>query len=75
MPKIPDPKTLRKKELAAKRYISDREWKKYRRYLVKFNNGGGKNCDEEPLSFEEFCIWLYKKEFGSLDIKNPLSNS
>lgn len=67
MPKIPDPKTLRKIELDINRYISDREWKKYQRYLVKFNVVGGNDCDEEPLNFEEFCIWLYKREFSLLE--------
>ena len=64
---IPDPKMLRKKELEAKRYINDREWKKYQRYLRKFKETGGNDCDEKPLSFEEYCIWLYKKEFSFLD--------
>ena len=72
MPKLPDPKKLRKEELAAKRYINDREWKKYQRYLAKFEKAGRNDCNEEPLSFEEYCIWLYKKEFNFLEQQNPL---
>ena len=75
MPKIPNPETLREMELAVNRYISDREWKKYQRYLTKFQNAGGNDCDEEPLSFEEFCVWLYKKEFNSQDLQNPLQST
>ncbi len=72
MPTIPDPKTLRELELSTKRYISDREWKKYQRYLAKFENAGGNDCDEEPLKFEDFCVWLYRKEFDYPDIENSL---
>jgi len=71
MPKLPDPKKLRKEELAVKRYINDREWKKYQRYLTNFEKASGNDCDEEPLSFEEYCFWLYKKEFSFLEPKNP----
>lgn len=72
MPKIPDPKTLRELELSAKRYIEDREWKKYQRYLAKHKKQNGNTYDEDPLSFEDFCVWLAKKENSPLDMQNPL---
>ncbi len=59
MSSIPDPGTLVEIARSACRYVNDREWKKYQRYLNKFAQSGHSPV-EKPLNFEEFCDTLGK---------------
>jgi len=67
MPKIPDPETLVETAKSAKRIVEDREWKQYQRYLAKHKQRYGNQPSEQPISFEQFCVWLMQVE------NNPLS--
>ena len=60
MLKIPNPEILLEIARSAQCQIVDREWKKYQRYLTKFDQID-RSTDEKPLSFESYCDTLRKK--------------
>ena len=62
MPKIPEPSTLIEIAKSTKRYVNDREWKKYQRYLAKRNIKNDETESGNLLSFEEFCRLLTKSD-------------
>jgi arginine utilization protein RocB len=70
MPTIPDPAKLVERALSAGRYIVDREWKQYQRYLKKHKQKHGNTPEQPPLIFDEYCVMLRKTGDRSPDAQN-----
>ena len=55
MPKIPSPAALVERSISAGRFVEDREWKQYQRYLAKHKKQYGHTSEGQELKFDEYC--------------------
>ena len=58
MPKIPTPAALVERAISAGRFVEDREWKQYQRYLLKHKKQYGHTSKGRTLKFDEYCARL-----------------